>query len=108
MRKYRLNSFEILAKESRKKGVFLCIITQLPGDIPEGELSQFGTFIIHNLTNSNNIERIKNALEKSGAIMGLLPYLNEGEAIISSVNIPLILSVKVHEAKVKPDSDVPM
>ncbi|MBO8139960.1 MAG: ATP-binding protein [Thermosipho sp. (in: Bacteria)] len=35
MKKYRLNSFEILAKESRKKGIFLCIITQRPGDIPE-------------------------------------------------------------------------
>ncbi|QTA38507.1 ATP-binding protein [Thermosipho ferrireducens] len=108
MRKYRLNSFEILAKESRKKGVFLCIITQRPGDIPEGVLSQFGTFIIHNLTNSNDIERVKNVLEKSGTIMGLLPYLNEGEAIISSVNIPLILPMKIHEPRVKPDSDVPM
>ena len=107
MKKYKLNSFVILAKESRKKGVFLCIITQRPGDIPEGVLSQFGTFIIHNLTNSNDIERIKNVLEKSGAIMGLLPYLNEGEAIISSVNIPLILPVTVHKPRVIPDSDIP-
>ncbi|MBO8161818.1 MAG: ATP-binding protein [Thermosipho sp. (in: Bacteria)] len=71
-------------------------------------MSQFGTFIIHNLTTSNDIEKIKNVLEKSGAIMGLLPYLNEREAIISSVNIPLILPIKIHEPRVKPDSHVPM
>ena len=39
--------------------------------------------------------------------MGLLPYLNEGEAIISSVNIPLILPVKVHKPRVIPDSNIP-
>jgi len=46
-----LNSFERIAKECRKYGLYLCISTQRPRDIPEGILSQMGTFIVHRLIN---------------------------------------------------------
>jgi len=40
-----LNAFDNIAKESRKYGLFLCLFTQMPRDIPVGTLSQMGTFI---------------------------------------------------------------
>ena len=44
-----LDSFEQISKEARKYGLFLCIATQMPRDIPLGTLSQMGTFIVHRL-----------------------------------------------------------
>ena len=45
----RLDSFDQIAKECRKHGLFLCLATQMPRDIPQGTLSQMGTFIVHRL-----------------------------------------------------------
>lgn len=42
-----LDAFDSIAKECRKYGLFLCIATQIPRDIPIGTLSQMGTFIVH-------------------------------------------------------------
>lgn len=47
----RLDSFDQIAKECRKHGLFLCLATQMPRDIPQGTLSQMGTFIVHRLIN---------------------------------------------------------
>ncbi|NPU88337.1 MAG: ATP-binding protein [Fervidobacterium sp.] len=101
-RRYKYKAFELIAKELRKKNVSLVIITQRPSDIPDGVLSQFGTFIIHNLTNPNDIEKIRNVVERSDMALGLLPYLDVGEAVISSVNLPLVLPVKFYEPECKP------
>ena len=49
-----LDAFDSIAKECRKYGLFLCIATQMPRDIPKGTLSQMGTFIVHRLINFND------------------------------------------------------
>lgn len=49
-----LDAFDSIAKECRKYGLFLCIATQMPRDIPIGTLSQMGTFIVHRLINYND------------------------------------------------------
>lgn len=49
-----LDSFELISKEARKYGLFLCIATQMPRDIPLGTLSQMGTFIVHRLINDQD------------------------------------------------------
>src|SRR5690606_15116992 len=46
-----LDAFDLIAKECRKYGMFLCLATQMPRDIPIGTLSQMGTFIVHRLIN---------------------------------------------------------
>lgn len=50
-----LSAFDQIAKECRKYGLFLCLATQMPRDIPIGTLSQIGTFIIHRLINYNEV-----------------------------------------------------
>ncbi|APT76055.1 hypothetical protein LN42_06415 [Marinitoga sp. 1137] len=105
LKKYKRSSFEYIAKETRKKRVFLCIITQRPGDIPEGILSQFGTFIIHNLTNSNDLEKLKYVLPKDNNVINIVPKLGSGEAILSSVNFNYPpINIKILEPKYKPNS----
>ena len=53
-----LDAFESIAKECRKHGLFLCLATQMPRDIPAGTLSQMGTFIVHRLINHFDKEAI--------------------------------------------------
>lgn len=54
-----LDAFEQISKEARKYGLFLCIATQMPRDIPLGTLSQMGTFIVHRLINEQDKKQLK-------------------------------------------------
>lgn len=102
--RYRLNTFEILVKEARKFRTFLCIITQRPREISETMLSQFGTFIVHNLSHPADIDVVKRALETyDERKIKLLPNLAEGEAFISSVNFPNVMLVKIKPPVNKPN-----
>lgn len=104
----KLESFENIAKEGRKYGLFLCIITQLPRDIPTGILSQIGTFITHRLINQRDKEIIMHSLPTmSNDIMNLLPTLGKGEAIISSSELTDNLYIKINPPLVEPNSKTP-
>lgn len=104
-----LSSFEQISKESRKYGLFLCLATQMPRDIPVGTLSQMGTFIVHRLINYNDKEAIRQACSSAQAnILSYLPVLGEGEAILTGVDFSMPLSVKVSKPNVPPDSDTPL
>ena len=56
-----LDAFEQISKEARKYGLFLCIATQMPRDIPLGTLSQMGTFVVHRLINEQDKKAVENA-----------------------------------------------
>lgn len=104
-----LSAFDQIAKECRKYGLFLCIATQMPKDIPVGTLSQMGTFIVHRLINSNDKESIKQACSSANSdILAFLPALGAGEAILSGVDFPMPLSVKIDEPDIPPNSRTPM
>ena len=103
-----LDAFEQIAKECRKYGLFLCLATQMPRDIPVGILSQMGTFIVHRLINYYDKEAISNACSSANKnILSFLPVLGEGEAILTGVDFPMPLSIKVKEPFNKPDSETP-
>ncbi|XEO93810.1 ATP-binding protein [Latilactobacillus sakei] len=103
-----LTAFDQIAKESRKYGLFLCISTQMPRDIPIGTLSQMGTFIVHRLINYNDKEAIRQSCSSANSdILEYLPVLGEGEAILSGVDFSMPLSVKITPPKVAPDSKTP-
>lgn len=106
----QLNAFERIAKECRKYGLFLCISTQRPRDIPEGVLSQMGTFIAHRLINRFDREAIERAApEGSRYALSFLPSLGEGEALLMGVNFPMPINLKIEKVseEFKPDSDTP-
>lgn len=103
-----LSAFDQIAKESRKNGLFLCLATQMPRDIPIGTLSQVGTFIVHRLINFSDKEAIKQACSSANmSILSYLPILGEGEAILTGVEFPMPLILKINEPFTKPISNTP-
>lgn len=105
---YSLNAFDQIAKECRKYGLFLCIATQMPRDIPVGTLSQMGTFLVHRLINYNDKEAIKQSCATANSsTLAYLPVLGEGEAILTGVDFPMPLLLKISPPNAKPDSETP-
>ena len=104
-----LSSFDTIAKESRKYGLFLCIATQMPRDIPIGTLSQIGTFISHRLINHQDKEAIANACSSANRdTLAFLPILGSGEAILMGVDFPMPVMLKVDMPKIEPNSSTPL
>ena len=103
-----LNAFDSIAKECRKYGLFLCIATQMPRDIPVGTLSQIGTFIVHRLINHFDKESIANASSSANRnTLDFLPILGAGEAILMGVDFPMPVMLKIDKPKIEPDSSTP-
>ena len=104
----RLDAFEIIAKEGRKKGMHLCLATQRPRDNTEGVLSQMGTLIVHRLTNDRDREVVERACgEIDRSASSFLPNLKPGEAVILGVDFPIPLTIQIDEPSTKPRSDGP-
>ena len=103
-----LDAFEQISKEARKYGLFLCIATQMPRDIPLGTLSQMGTFIVHRLINDQDKKAVESAASSVNRIsLAYLPILGEGEALMMGVDFPMPLTLKVIEPEMKPNSETP-
>jgi len=102
---FQLNMFDLIAKEGRKYAINLCMATQRPRDIPDDILSQMGTLIVHRLINDSDravIERASTEVDESS--LRFIPSLGPGEAIISGVDFPLPLRVRIEPPTAKPAS----
>lgn len=95
-----------IAREGRKKGIFLFLTTQSPKDVPDILLGQVGTMIIHRLTHSEEITAIQNYLNKN--IVALIPRLNQGEAILTSINLLQDIQVSFQESGRIHDNNTPL
>lgn len=105
---HSLDAFDLIAKEARKYGLFLCLSTQMPRDIPVGTLSQMGTFIVHRLINDLDKKAVENAASSANKnVLSFLPILGEGEALLVGVDFPMPLLLKIDEPKNRPDSETP-
>ena len=105
---FYLQNIEFIAKEARKYGLFLCLSTQMPRDIPIGVLSQMGTFIVHRLINDLDKKAIENAASSANrSVLSFLPILGEGEALLIGVDFPMPLMLKIDEPQRKPNSNTP-
>jgi ABC-type dipeptide/oligopeptide/nickel transport system ATPase subunit len=106
-----LDAFDRIAKECRKFGLFLCLSTQRPRDIPQGVLSQMGSFVVHRLINQFDRDSIENAApEGSKNLLAFLPSLGKGEALLIGVDFPMPIHLtfgKVSESN-KPNSHTPV
>ncbi|MBB5637033.1 hypothetical protein HDE68_002946 [Pedobacter cryoconitis] len=103
-----LDAFDRIAKECRKYGLFLVLSTQMPRDIPKGVLSQMGTFIVHRLINQQDREAIEYACsEANKSALAFLPILSSGEAMLTGVDFPMPIVLKIIEPEIKPDSVTP-
>jgi Predicted ATPase len=103
-----LEAFDLIAKECRKYGLFLCLATQMPRDIPIGTLSQMGTFIVHRLINEKDKQSIENAASSANKnALSFLPILGEGEALLVGVDFPMPLLIKIDKPITPPKSETP-
>jgi DNA helicase HerA-like ATPase len=78
-----LKSFERIAKEGRKYGVSLVVISQRPADVSKTILSQCGNFIAMRLTNPEDQNVIRRLFpDNLGDFAGMLPILDVGEGLV--------------------------
>lgn len=81
-----------IAKEGRKYGISLGLITQRPSDLAEGVLSQCGTIISMRLNNERDQAFVKAAMpEGARGFLDSIPALRNRECIIcgEGVSIPI-------------------
>lgn len=104
-----LNSFDKIAKECRKYGLFLCLSSQRPMDIPPGILSQMGSFMAHRLINSRDVDSVVNAApDGSASTLSFLPSLGKGETILVGVDFPMPLNIRIKKIEgSEPSSHTP-
>ncbi len=99
-----------IAKEGRKYGISLGLITQRPSDLAEGVLSQCGTIISMRLNNDRDQAFVKAAMpEGARGFLDSIPALRNRECIISGegVSIPMRVAFDNLEENKRPASEDP-
>lgn len=100
-----LYNFKRVAKEGRKYGVSLVIISQRPADVDKTVLSQCGNFISMRLSNPDDQNVIKRLFPDSlGNFADLLPILDIGESLIVGDACLLPSRIRIDEPNIKPSS----
>ena len=101
---------ERIAKEGRKYGVSLGLITQRPSDLAEGVLSQCGTIISMRLNNDRDQSFVKAAMpEGARGFLDSIPALRNREAIVcgEGVAVPIRVALDNLEESRRPASGDP-
>jgi DNA helicase HerA-like ATPase len=101
---------ERIAKEGRKYGVSLGLITQRPSDLAEGVLSQCGTIIAMRLNNDRDQAFVKAAMpEGARGFLDSIPALRNRECIIcgEGVAVPIRVALDTLEEHRRPASSDP-
>ena len=100
-----LDAFERIAKEGRKYGVSLVIVSQRPSDISRTVLSQCNNFMVLRLTNDQDRSVVQRFVPDSLAgLTAALPLLDIGEALVLGDALVLPARLKLDAPQVKPRS----
>ncbi len=79
-----------IAREGRKYGIGVMLVTQRPSELPDTSLSQAGTIIALRLTNAGDQARVRSGLPDTLAgLADVLPSLRTGEALVTGEAISL-------------------
>ena len=86
---------ERIAKEGRKYGVSLGLITQRPSDLAEGVLSQCGTIISMRLNNDRDQACVRAAMpEGARGFLDAIPALRNRECIVCGEGVAIPIRVR--------------
>jgi len=99
-----------IAKEGRKYGISLGLVTQRPSDLAEGVLSQCGTIISMRLNNERDQAFVRAAMpEGARGFLDSIPALRNRECIIcgEGVSIPIRVAFDTLEEHKRPASADP-
>jgi len=101
-------TLSMIAKEGRKYGTGLMLVTQRPSEIDSAILSQCGSIVALRLTNSADRSKVSAAVpDDLGGLVDQLPSLRTGEGVFLGEVMPIPSRVRVRKAKQKPVGDDP-
>ncbi|MEH6917673.1 ATP-binding protein, partial [Priestia megaterium] len=100
-------SIERIAKEGRKYGLSLMVVSQRPSEVSETIFAQCNNFISLRLTNHSDQNYIKNLMpDSTNSIVEILPNLSPGECIVvgDSIIMPTVVKMDVPNPEPKSQS----
>lgn len=100
-------SIERIAKEGRKYGLSLMVVSQRPSEVSETIFSQCNNFIALRLTNTNDQSYVKALMpENNNGIADILPNLGQGECLVvgDAVLIPSVVKLELPDPQPKSQS----
>lgn len=99
-------SMERIAKEGRKYGVGLAVVSQRPHEVSETVLAQCGTFVCLRITNPDDQAYVRSLVpESEGDLVNVLAGLGRGEALVLGEAVPLPTRVQFDIPNPVPNSD---
>ena len=105
VQKQALGAFERIAKEGRKYGFSLLVVSQRPSDVSRAILSQCNNFLSLRLTNDSDQAVITRLMPDSLAgLTSILPLLDTGEALMLGDAVLLPSRIRLDRPVITPDS----
>src|SRR6187399_2207779 len=87
-----------IAKEGRKYGVFLGLVTQRPAELDPTIISQCNTLFVMRLSNDRDQSLIRSAVSDAGSsLLTFVPSLGTGEVFAFGAGVPLPTRMKFRE-----------
>lgn len=97
---------ERIAKEGRKYGVSIGVVSQRPTELSETMLSQCSSFICLRTTNPDDQQYIRGLVpEAEGDLTDILTSLGRGEALVLGEAAPLPTRVQIYRPSPEPKSN---
>ena len=101
-------TLSMIAKEGRKYGIGLMLVSQRPSEVDSAVLSQCGSLLALRLTNSADRTKVAAAVpDDLGGLVEQLPSLRTGEGIFLGEVMSIPSRVRVRKARQKPVGDDP-
>jgi DNA helicase HerA-like ATPase len=99
-------SMERIAKEGRKYGVGLAVVSQRPHELSETVLAQCGSFLCFRVTNPDDQQYIRDLVPDSeGDLVDILASLGRGEAVALGEASPVLTRFQMRRPNPAPNSD---
>ena len=89
-------SIERIAKEGRKYGLSVMVVSQRPSEVSETIFAQCNNFVAMRLTNNNDQNYVKRLFpETSNRVADVLPSLGPGECVVvgDAVQVPAVVQM---------------
>lgn len=106
----QINNYYIdkLAREGRKFGVNLMVSTQRPSEVSNTVISQCNSLIVHKITNSRDLEFIRNTIEYDDkSQIDLLTSLKQQQALVLGEAFAFSSLISIADANPLPLSETP-
>ena len=99
-------SMERIAKEGRKYGVGLGVVSQRPHEVSETVLAQCGTFLCLRITNPSDQNYVRSLVpEAERDLVDILAGLGRGQAMVLGEAVPLPTRLQFYKPNPPPNSE---